>query len=870
MRGWLPVRTVQCLAVLVILGIPYLVHAAPDSAAQAAHAILQKHCLSCHGAGQMSGLDLRQRETLLKGGSRGPAVVLDNATRSLFYRSAAHLSEPKMPPDSRRPLPQGDLAILKEWIEAGAPYPKEGAATGEPSWWSLKKPRRPPLPELAEAPSNPVDAFILAKLREKGLEPAPAADKATLLRRAYFDLVGLPPTPAQADRFLRNTSPDAFEELIDELLASSHYGERWGRHWLDVVRYADSAGFEGDVFYPNAWRYRDYVIKSFNEDKPYDRFVQEQIAGDELFPNNLEMEGFYDISPEKLEHMEARIGTTLYTFGPEIQESHLDSERLRYERLTDAVDTTAAAFMGLTLECSRCHDHKFDPLTQKDYFQLQAVFAASSRKTIPVVSSMSTGHRRDDYHRMIALAEARASYQKFETQVKDRVIETKKKDYPPEVVRAYEVPMEERTARELELAAPLTQFYMEMKIEDHLADEEKNRHGNYIRKLARAALDVPLADGSHKVKYDGFFDVPSATVLGHLKPELVPDTYLLNRGELSLKREIVQPGLPSVLRGGSVPDKLSMGPYGPRYRKQFALWLTRPTHPLTARVMVNRIWQGHFGQGLVRTSNDFGRQGDRPSHPELLDWLATEFVDRGWSVKSMHRLIMLSDAYRRDSRYTTATHRQQDPENRFLWRMNRRRLEGEAVWDSLHAVAGNLNSTMGGRPAIPPLSEVEMSSLRIKPWWAVSEDPAAGRRRGVYILARRNFTFPMFDKFDVPNSSVSCAGREVTTVAPQALWSLNNDASFRQAQVLADRLVGEAGASPGDQVDLAWRLVLARPPSAEERQEAISLLSRLASSNGSQASHPSGEDTDTTTGHRDALTQLCLTMFNLSEFFYID
>jgi len=286
--------------------------------------------------------------------------------------------------------------------------------------------------------------------------------------------------------------------------------------------------------------------------------------------------------------------------------------------------------------------------------------------------------------------------------------------------------------------------------------------------------------------------------------------------------------------------------------------------------MVNRIWQGHFGQGLVRTSNDFGRQGDRPSHPELLDWLATEFVDRGWSVKSMHRLIMLSDAYRRDSRFTTGAHRQQDPDNRLLWRMNRRRLEGEAVWDSLHAVAGNLNPTMGGRPAIPPLSKVEMSSLRIKPWWAVSEDPAAGRRRGVYILARRNFTFPMFDKFDVPNSSVSCAGREVTTVAPQALWSLNNDASFRQARVLADRLIREAGASPADQVDLAWRLVLARLPSAEERQEAMTLLSRLASSNGSQAPHPAGEGDETKTRHSDALTQLCLTMFNLSEFFYID
>ena len=870
MRGCLPVRTVQCLAGLAVLGIASLVQAAADPTSQAAHAILQKHCLSCHGAGQMSGLDLRQRETLLKGGSRGPAVVVGDASQSLLYRSAAHLGEPKMPPGSRRPLPQGDLAILKEWIEAGASYPEAGAAAGEPSWWSLKKPRRPQVPQLDESAPNPIDAFILARLRERDLEPAPEADKATLLRRAYFDLIGLPPTPAQADRFLQNTSPDAFEELIDELLASSHYGERWGRHWLDVVRYADSAGFEGDVFYPNAWRYRDYVIKSFNEDKPYDRFVQEQIAGDELFPNNLEMEGFYDIDPEKLEHMEARIGTTLYTFGPEIQESHLDAERLRYERLTDAVDTTAAAFMGLTLECSRCHDHKFDPFTQKDYFRLQAVFAASSRKTIPVVSSMSTGHRREDYHRMIALAEARASYRRFEKQVKDRVIEIKKKDYPPEVVRAYEVPMEERSARELELAAPLAQFYMDMKIEDHLSDEETKRHGKHIRKLARAVLDVPVQDASHRVKYQGFFDVPSATVLGHLKPELVPDTYLLNRGELSLKREIVHPGLPAALRGGSVPDTLSMDPFGPRYRKQFALWLTRPTHPLTARVMANRIWQGHFGHGLVRTSNDFGRQGGRPSHPELLDWLATEFVDRGWSVKAMHRLIMLSDAYRRDSRYTSAAHRQQDPENRLLWRMNRRRLEGEAVWDSLHAVAGNLNPAMGGRPTIPPLSKVEMSSLRIKPWWAVSEDPAAGRRRGVYILARRNFTFPMFDKFDVPNSSVSCAGREVTTVAPQALWSLNNDASFRQARVLADRLVREAGPGPEDQVELAWQLVLARPPTADERQEAITLLSRLTSSNGSRASHPSGEGAEPATGQREALTQLCLAMFNLSEFFYID
>ncbi len=870
MRRHCPTSVVQCLAGLAVWGVPTAAFSADDATSQAAHAILQKHCLSCHGAGQMSGLDLRQRETLLKGGSRGPSVVVGDAPQSLLYRSAAHLGEPKMPPGSRRPLPQGDLAILKEWIETGAAYPDPGASSGTPSWWSLKPPSRPAIPKLKEQPVNPIDAFVLAELQEKGLQPAAAADKATLFRRAYFDLVGLPPTPAQADQFLQDTSADAYETLIDQLLASDRYGERWGRHWLDVVRYADSAGFEGDVFYPNAWRYRDYVIKSFNEDKPYDRFVQEQIAGDELFPNNMEMEGFYDISPEKLEHLEARMGTTLYTFGPEIQESHLDAELLRYERLTDAVDTTAAAFMGLTLECSRCHDHKFDPFTQKDYFRLQAVFAASSRKTIPVVSSLSAGHRREDYHRMIALTEARASYHRFEKQVKDRVIEIKKKDYPPEVVRAYEVPEKERTARELELAAPLTKLYMKMKIEDYLDETEAEGHQELIHKLAKAVIDVPVEDASHRVKYDGFFDVPTATVLGDLKPELVPDTYLLNRGELTLKRHVVQPGLPAVLRDHTVPDSLPLAPYGPRYRKQFALWLTRPNHPLTARVMVNRIWQGHFGQGIVRTSNDFGRQGDRPSHPELLDWLAREFVDRGWSVKSMHRLIMLSDAYRRDSRFTTAIHRQRDPENRFLWRMNRRRLEGEAVWDSIHAVAGNLNLKMGGRPAIPPLSKVEMSSLRIKPWWAVSEDPAAGKRRGIYILARRNFTFPMFDKFDVPNSSVSCAGREVTTVAPQALWSLNNDVSFNQARVLAARLAREAGANPADQVDLVWRLMLGRSPSAGERQEALALMEGLASSNGDQPSEPSDEGTEPGAKQTDALSQLCLTLFNLSEFLYVD
>ena len=385
---------------------------------------------------------MRSRDTLLKGGHRGVALVPGNAEQSLLYQAAAHQGELKMPPGSNSPLPPEELMVLKKWIEEGAAWPEGIAAAKkmETSWWSFKKVRRPPVPSLAnqDGPINPIDAFVLVKLKEKGLRPAPKADKRTLLRRTYYDLIGLPPAPEQLDRFLKDTSPEAYEKVVDELLDSSQYGECWGRHWLDVVRYADSAGFEGDVFYPNAWRYRDYVIKSFNEDKPYDRFIQEQVAGDELWPDNLDLQGFYDVPLEKLEHLEARIGTGLYTLGQEIQESHLDATKLRYERLTDAVDTTGAAFLGLTFGCARCHDHKFDPIPQKDYFRLQALFAASSPVTIPVTTSMSNTHRDENYHQMIALDEARSAYLTFERQVRDRVIETRKKDFPLEVVRAYE------------------------------------------------------------------------------------------------------------------------------------------------------------------------------------------------------------------------------------------------------------------------------------------------------------------------------------------------------------------------------------------------------------------------------------------------
>ena len=824
----------------------------------------------------MSGLDVRQRDTLLKGGKRGPAIKPGKPDESLLFQAASHQGELKMPAGSKEPLPKEELEILRHWILAGANWPaaEVSSKTAGPSWWSFRKPVRPPVPRPNNASlvHNPIHAFILAKLEEKGLKSAPRADKLTLLRRAYFDLIGLPPTPEQIDRFIKDDSAEAYEKLIDELLASPRYGERWGRHWLDVVRYADSAGFEGDVYYPNAWRYRDYVIKSFNDDKPYDRFVQEQIAGDQLWPDDLGLKGMYGVPPEKLEHLEARIGTTLYTFGPETQESNLDPVKLRYERLTDAVDTTASAFLGLTFTCSRCHDHKFDPFPQSDYFRLQAVFAGSGPVTLPVVTALTITHRDESYHGLIRMDEARIAYRALEKRVKDRAIEAKKKEFPPDVVKAFETPAKKRTAAQAELAAPLDKAYEKLDITDHLTDLERIEYQELMQRLAKSVLSVPDKDGSHGVRFDGFYDVPSATVLADLPIELVPDTYILNRGELKRPMERVGPGLPRALLNEQDPPGIPMEIGGPRFRKHLALWLTKPTHPLTARVMVNRIWQGHFGRGIVATANDFGSQGEAPTHPELLDWLTTEFVHQGWSLKAMHRLIMLSNTYQMTSRFTEPNNSRIDPDNAYLWRMSRRRLEGEAIWDSIHTAAGDMNFKMGGRPIMPPLSKPDLRAFRNTEAWVTPGDPAEAHRRGVYILIRRNFSFPLFSKFDMPDNSASCPQRDVTTVAPQVLWTLNNTISFAEARSFAARLVREAGDDPPAWVDRAWRIALGRLPREQEKEEALVTLEKLAGQDVTvQGDGPQPQELAWIgTRRAQALTKLCLALFNLNEFIYID
>ena len=709
--------------------------------------------------------------------------------------------------------------------------PATAVAWDEPEiHWAFRKPTRPEPPardslKHAARVRNPIDRFVLQRLETARLEPAPQADRRALVRRAYFDLLGLPPTPEQVEAFVKDGSPEVWPKLIDTLLASKHYGERWARHWLDVARYADSAGFEGDFSYPYAWRYRDYVVQSFNSDKPYNIFVQEQIAGDELWPDNLDLnpKRVYQVSPEKRQHLQARIGTGLYCFGPRVGESTLDARRLHYETLTDWVDTTGSVFLGLTIGCARCHDHKFDPISQEDYYAMQAIFASSIEVEVPVITPVEVVNWLDSYHLILAVDEARRAYKLFQKRTAGRDLTEKEK-----------------------------------------ADDKRLRDAIVAKVMALQDTN-PSAPHS---PFDPLMQVPKAMVLGHERPELVKTVHILERGELYRPKQKMKPALPASLAEATSRTAEVAGPFGSR--KQLALWLTRADHPLTARVMVNRVWQWHFGKGIVATPNDFGQNGVPPTHPKLLDWLATEFVAHGWSVKKMHRLIMSSSTYRMSSRFGSDDHQKLDPDNRYLWRMNRRRLEAEALWDAVHATAGTINLKIGGRPVVPPLAEDEIASLRVKSKWPISGDPAEHTRRGLYILVLRNFRFPMFEVFDAPITSASCPTRDVTTVAPQALWGLNNKSVFRQAMHLAGRVVKEAGQDKAAQVDRAWRIALGRAPTAEESASALQLLRVLERKNDERPGDLPKTLEAVPPGYAHALSKLCLALFNLSEFAFID
>jgi hypothetical protein len=709
----------------------------PDPAALAffesqVRPLLEARCLKCHGREPKirGNLRLDSREAVLRGGDLGPAVSLDAPEESLFLQ-AIRYEGPEMPPSGK--LPQAEIDVLTRWVRQGLPWPAGGRKASEnreptpeppvpsrppgPSAWLYRIVVRPTVPtvKVRSWPRNPIDAFILAGLESHRLGPNGPADRVALIRRATYDLTGLPPAPEEVDAFASDPSPDAYERLVDRLLASPHYGETWGRHWLDLVRYAETNGYERDSAKPYAWRYRDYVIDSFNRDKPYDRFLHEQLAGDEIAPDSAE----------------AWIATGFYRLGIWDDEP-ADRPLARYDVLDGVVSTAGQVFLGLSIHCARCHEHKKDPIPQADYYRLLAFF-----------------------------------------------------------------------------------------------NDVTNQDGKNTRKVGPDALEVMCVREQGKA-----------------------ETHVLLRGNPNLHGPRVEPGVPAIVGDGAA----TFTP-GPGKRRALAEWLTDRRNPMTARVLVNRLWQYHFGRGIVPTPNDFGGLGEPPTHPELLDWLAAELMDGGWRIKRMHRLILLSNTYRMSSR-ANPRGLAKDPGNQHFWRYPMRRLRAEEVRDAILAVSGTLNPKAGGPSIRPPIPREVLAGQSIPGnGWSVSP-PDESARRSVYIHVKRALLVPILAAHDSADTDSSCPVRYTTTVPAQPLGLLNGQFANEQAELFAGRLLRERPGDLAGQIRRAIRLTTGADPPAEEVAADVAWLRSVRAGSG--------------LSEHDAMTQYCLMALNASAFLYLD
>jgi hypothetical protein len=791
-----------------------------EDVAAAARQVLERNCGQCHFPPvTMANVDLSSRDKAL------PVLSPGRVEDSKLWRAVKRDGKIAMPPG--KPLPAADVAVLREWIEKGAPWPAQVAAKPEPpKWWSFRVPVRPPVPTSNAA--NPIDAFLRTKLADAGLRPAAEASRATLIRRASLNLTGLPPTAAQVDAFVRDARPDAYEKLIEELLASPHYGEKWGRHWLDLVRYSDTAGFELDSYIADAWRYRDYVIASFNQDKPYDRFIREQIAGDELWPED----------PPSVS------GTGHYCVGPNRDLFPDQADINREETLTDFVDTTSAVFLGLTVGCARCHDHKFDPIPQRDYYRLQAVFAPAVKTKVALNRLNSLFFDVSESVREIKLRELGDQIRAARGRCNKQLFEAKLAPLPADVQEALRLNDDTRTAKQRELA---TNWGDRVKV----SDEEVRACMNPAETAQLTKVERQLVQ-----MYSGYSAKPFACGITDYW-DVAPKTFVPARG--GRPKQEVGPGFLSALGGGDITigslerprtGPIPLAPTTGR-RKALAEWIASPGNPLTARVMVNRIWQYHFGRGLVRTPSDYGTRGSAPTHPQLLDWLATEFVARQWSVKEMHRLIMTSAAYRQDS-VTSPEAAAKDPENLWLSHFSRRRMTSDEIRDSLLLVTGRLNRKAGGRPVVPPATPEELFGFTqsVNDAWIVTADESEHHRRSIYLIQKRTFRMPLMEVFDAPESMLTCPKRESSTTAPQSLTLLNGRVTMDAARKLATELTS-AYADDGAMIAAAWRRVLARDPHAEEVRLAREFLARQGRGTG-------------------AATELVRSLLNTNEYLYVD
>jgi mono/diheme cytochrome c family protein len=798
--------------------------------------IIATNCVGCHGGlVKNAGLDLRKRDAILKGGERGAAVSPGNPDLSRIYRQVAHLDAPHMPPGKK--LSDADIQTLKLWIERGVPYEdildqadEQARAAlakledrpitpAERKWWAFQKVTRPSAPEVQNKSwaRNAVDQFLLAAMEKKGITPSPQADKRSLARRAFLDLTGLPPTPAELKEFLDDQRADAFDRLTDKLLDSPHYGERWARHWLDLVRFSDSGGFEYDRERDNAWRYRDYVIRAFNNDKPYDRFVKEQLAGDELYPHNVE----------------ARIATGYLRLGVE---NNIKTEQTRIDELDDIVVTTANSLLGVTVGCARCHNHKFDPIAQKDYYRMQAVFFGAKAEERPLGTEAELAKFKEATKAIEERQKPlRAEMKAIEQPTRDKIIAKRKAELPEYMRVAMATPPDKRTEGQKLNANQVEKTLENIREEDLIAEMPP------IARAKRELLQAQFDDlDRQKPKLETAMAITEAG-------REAPASYFLHRGNVGQKGSKMTPGVLSAAYDGEWRFPAPPADAKTSFRRAgFSEWVTSPENPLTARVMVNRIWQHHFGEGIVRTPSNFGKMGERPTHPELLDFLASEFVRSGWSIKHIHRLIMKSTAYRMASDDIEAN-RQIDADNKLVWRMPRRRVEGEVIRDAVLAVAGTLDRGVGGPAVYPYIDPVLFQSSSKRTWNGKAVNDPSTYRRSVYVFSKRTIPLPMLETFDRPDTMSSCGRRNRSTIAPQALILMNNEFIGTQAKHFAQRLEREAGADTTAQVKLAYELALSREPRPDEVTKAIDFIQ----------SYPQG------------LVDFSHALFNINEFVYI-
>lgn len=736
--------------------------------------VLIEKCLSCHGPEmQESGLRVDVRKTLLKGGdSETPAIIPKQSGKSLLMERVTAKDPDNLMPPEGKPLTRTEIALFKRWIDSGAVMPErfEKIQRTTSDHWSFQPIIRPKVPQLpGDWVQTPIDAFVVKKLNQVQLTPASRADRRTLIRRVTFDLTGLPPTPEDIDQFLADTSPQAYERLVDRLLASPAYGERWGRHWLDVVRYADSNGLDENVAHGNAWRYRDYVVNSLNADKPYSQFVKEQLAGDLLPTEN------------QSERNERLVATGVLSLGPKVL-AEVDETKMEMDIVDEQIDTFGKAFLGLTLGCARCHDHKFDPVTAEDYYALAGIFKSS--KTMDSFKKIAKWHEH----------EIPTEPQRIRKREYDKKIDGKNGAIAKLI----------KTANAALLATKDENAKLPAKPEDEYPEATKTQLKNLRAELAALKKEAPVLPTAMGVSEGEVANVPVHQRGSHLSlGKIVPRRY---------PKVLALPGQPSI-----PPDASG--------RLQLANWLTNPDHPLTARVLVNRVWRWHFGRGLVDSTDNFGELGSDPSHPELLDWLAGQLIDSGWTLKKLHRTIVTSNTYCQSSELV---HREViarkariiDPQNRLLWKANVRRLEAEAIRDSLLAVSGNLDRKMGG------------SLLNTENRKHVFDHTSKDNTRydfpcrSVYLPIVRNHLYDLFQLFDYTDASMVNGDRTTSTVAPQALFLMNAEFVQQSADALATRLL-ETTESDVERIRRLYRLAVGRLPTDAELGRTQSFLARF-------------------------------------------